>query len=84
MDVDDVVDRLGVAAGHDDRHRHAGRGERIEDEPIAVGEALLAQRQPAETVADVRIGAGQVDREARPRPVWVEICTGSDSPDSAA
>jgi len=69
MDVDHVLVVLRVAAGHRDRDRHAARAQRLEHQAVASGETALGQRETAEAIAFEWIGAGEEDRELRPRRV---------------
>src|SRR5260221_1451487 len=67
MDVDNVVDLLGIAAGHRDGDRNAGVPQRVEDKRVACRESRFGQRKLAEAVAAERVGACEVDRELRAR-----------------
>ena len=65
VDVDDVVDVLGIAAGHADRDRNARSPKTFEHVRIAGTQACLAETEKAQPVAFERIGARQVDRGVR-------------------
>src|SRR3712207_2052183 len=67
VDVHRVFDLAGVAAGHRHGDRDAAIAAGLEDEAVALGEALLAHREPAEPVVLVRVCAGEVDGELRLR-----------------
>ena len=64
LDRDGDVEVVAVAAGHRQRDRNAQRAERGEDAAVALEQAGRAELEPAEPVAFVRVGAGEVEGEA--------------------
>ena len=64
MHLHGVVDDAAVAAGHRQRHRDAPCARGGEDAAVALGQAFGREREAAEAVAFVRVGAGQVEDQA--------------------
>ena len=58
-----VVDVRAITTGHRHRHRDTALAQRVEDPPVALGQAIEGQLQAAQPIALVRIGAGQVERQ---------------------
>jgi hypothetical protein len=69
VDVHSVLGLPGVAAGHRQGYRDAAFAAALEDEAVAFGETLLADREPSEPVVFVCVCACEVDREFCSRSV---------------
>src|SRR6266545_850779 len=67
VNIDSVLNRAGIAAGHGDRHRQAGLAAILEHQLVALGQAALGERQPPKLVVGEGIGAGQIDRQVGAR-----------------
>src|SRR4051794_39416172 len=68
LDVDGVVDVLGVAPGHRNGGRQAVGPAEGEDQAVALGQPALAERQPPQAVALEWVGPREVDRHFGPGP----------------
>jgi hypothetical protein len=61
---------VAVAAGHRQGDRDAALAQRREHAPVALEQPAALSFRPAEAVVLVRVGAGEIEREAeRPRRV---------------
>ena len=64
---------MAIAAGHRQRHRNLERAEQSENASVARQQPAGAELEPAEPVAFVRIGAGEIEGESeRLRTVLAE------------
>jgi hypothetical protein len=64
LDRDGDVEVVAVAAGHRQRDRDLERAEQAEDAAVARQQACGAELEAAEPVAFVRVGAGEIERQA--------------------
>ena len=67
VDLDRVADVLRVAAGERNARGDACLGERVANDLVPLAEAALRQREAAEPVPLVRVGAGEHEADLRSR-----------------
>ena len=63
VDVDDLRGIVGVTAAHHDRQRGPGARGCATDQGIARRDGILVQGQASETIADIDVGAGEIEHE---------------------
>jgi len=59
------VDVSAIAAGHRHGHRHLLALQKVKHSAVSLGQARSAETEPTQPVVLVRIGARQVERQAR-------------------
>ena len=65
MDRDRILDAMRISPGVGDHDRNASRLGDLKDELIALFQTFNCEREPAELVFAIRIGAGDVANQIR-------------------